>query len=260
MRKSWLFLITIFLLLASGCGGKPNALTSLDPRTSVVRDGHFNSYPNVSIGNAYNAFFSDPNWKYFETSDKRKVVEFSGGCTYRDAPVKVTQQFVLHNDNSFEVGYLAFNDVPQVQLISSALIAKVFENYTLAQKKAVPASSSASSSSSSKAVADAQSIMYGKWKATPEQSSMMALDLADSLVLNAKNCKILTADSPRNIPGFPANADLSIDIGDDDASFWVAIDNIAYRANVSYGKKYEVILGRVGSNGNSQGEKRYRKE
>lgn len=118
-----------FCLVIVGCGDKANMITSMDPRTNIIRDGHFNDYPNIKIGDAYNKFFSSPQWKYFKSDDGTEVVEFSGGCQFRNADVNVRQQFILHTDDTFEAGALSINEVPQLQLISSALISTIFASY-----------------------------------------------------------------------------------------------------------------------------------
>lgn len=125
-------MLTIFtVLLLTGCGGddKANVLTSLDQRTKIVRDGHLNEHPDVKISDAYDGFFSNAQWKYFDSKDGKKVVEFSGNCTYKDKEINVRQQFILGDDGTFTVGAVAFNDIDQDKLIASALISKVYDEY-----------------------------------------------------------------------------------------------------------------------------------
>ncbi len=124
-----LFCLILFCLAIVGCGDKANMITSMDPRTNIIRNGHFHDYPNIKIDDAYNAFFSSPKWKYFKSDDGTEVVEFSGQCQYRNADVNVRQQFILHADDTFEAGALSINEVPQLQLISSALISTIFATY-----------------------------------------------------------------------------------------------------------------------------------
>jgi hypothetical protein len=132
LKKRIICLIFILMLpfCLAGCNS-PNAVTSLDPRTKIVREGSFAAYPDIKIEDAYKAFFTEPQWRYFQATDGKKVVEFSGKCTYMDKPVKATWQFILHDDNeNFELGALDFNGVPQNRLLEAALLEKVFENYS----------------------------------------------------------------------------------------------------------------------------------
>lgn len=95
-----------------------------------VKEGHPNSYPNSTYGEAFDDFFSEPSWKYFVSSEDKDIVEFSGGCEYRDAEVVATIQFVLDYENgTFEAGYFDMNGVPQNELMTSAIITTVFDDY-----------------------------------------------------------------------------------------------------------------------------------
>lgn len=95
---------------------------------SLVKDG----YPvsgdyNVSYGEAFDYFFSDPTWEYFLSTDDEDVVEFTGDCTYLDTPVTACIQFTLDTEAStFEITYVDFNGVPQTTAMWSALVNKAF--------------------------------------------------------------------------------------------------------------------------------------
>lgn len=143
-----LFVCMIFSLL--GCGVTDdvkdqveNVVDSLDEHVLGVKNGHPSSYPDKTYGEAFEAFFALPTWKYFVgtqegldddgdgepdyTNDNVDVVEFTGYCTYQDVEVKALLQFVLSKeDDTFEATYLSFNDVPQSSLIMYALLDKVF--------------------------------------------------------------------------------------------------------------------------------------
>lgn len=47
---------------------------------------------------------------------------------YEDTNVKARLQFVVNEDGSFETGALSFNDVPQNQIITNAVISAVFND------------------------------------------------------------------------------------------------------------------------------------
>ena len=101
-----------------------------DEHIAYVKSGSPSSYPDVTYDEAFCNFFTNRSWNYFESNDGKDVVEFKGDCTYHDVEVTATMQFVLDmNEGTFEISYLAFNDVPQSLLIEYALITKVFESY-----------------------------------------------------------------------------------------------------------------------------------
>lgn len=140
MKKAVVSLIMTALLL-SGCSsatldnaGKDledtiaNAAHADNKYVQMVKGGYRINNPDVTYDKAFSAFFGTPRWKYFESDDGQDVVEFTGDCTYLDAPVKARMQFVVDEENgTFEAAYLAFNEVPQNNLIMAALIEKAFE-------------------------------------------------------------------------------------------------------------------------------------
>ena len=75
MKKKlvYMFLVALVMILMVGCGkdDKANFITSLDPKTKIVREGHLNESPTIKIGDAYDAFFSNPQWKYFEGKNNK---------------------------------------------------------------------------------------------------------------------------------------------------------------------------------------------
>lgn len=92
-----------------------------------VKSGSPNAYPDQTYGEAFENFFANPKWEYFEGEEGQDVVEFTGDCTYMDQEVTATLQFILDTEEgTFETGYFAFNDVPQNQLMTLGLITAVF--------------------------------------------------------------------------------------------------------------------------------------
>lgn len=101
----------------------------------AVKEAVNSHYPgDITYGDAFEEFFTDPSWKYFKgsqegpdddgdgepdyTIDDIDVVEFTGGCTYQDVEVTALIQFTLDKEEgTFEAVYLSFNDVPQSTLM-----------------------------------------------------------------------------------------------------------------------------------------------
>lgn len=112
----------------------------------AVKGGTNSNYSGVTYGEAFEAFFGLPTWKYFKgtqegpdddgdgkpdyTEENIDVVEFTGTCTYQEVEVKALIQFTLDNENGiFNATYLSFNGVPQSSLMLSGLLSTVFETY-----------------------------------------------------------------------------------------------------------------------------------
>ncbi len=142
MREKMIKRITgvIMLILCvacfTGCDQKDvedqvrNVTDSVDEHVIGVKNGYPEAAPQITYGDAFENFFGNPTWKYFESTDGKDVVEFTGKCTYLDQEVKARLQFILSKDSkSFKQGALSFNDVPQSSLITSALIYKAFASY-----------------------------------------------------------------------------------------------------------------------------------
>ena len=105
-----------------------NGLTA-DQYIQMVVNGYRVEDPEHSYGEAFDAFFASPHWKFFVSEEDEKVVEFTGDCTYQDAPVTACIQFVIDEENStFEAAWLDLNGVPQDTLTLNALITKAFDD------------------------------------------------------------------------------------------------------------------------------------
>lgn len=99
-----------------------------EPHVLSVKNGHLDEYTDQTIGEAFEVFFGEPTWKYFKSDTQKDVVEFTGFLEYQGTEVKARMQFLLNEDDTFEVGAVSFNDVPQNQLTTNSLLSTVFED------------------------------------------------------------------------------------------------------------------------------------
>jgi hypothetical protein len=102
----------------------------------AVKGGSLETYPNITYEQAFESFFDSPRWIYKQIVDDgeefkgKQLVEFTGDCSYNNAPVKARFQFLLDmNAGTFETYALSFNEVPQIDLIKYSLIEKAFQEY-----------------------------------------------------------------------------------------------------------------------------------
>ena len=151
MRNKCISIIGMLVLLVTlgGCGTGDvvdqiaNVAQQGDENVIAVREGSPYSYPDKKFGDAFDAFFESPTWKYFVgtkegpdedgdgeadyTEKDVDIVEFTGYCMYQDVKVKALIQFTLNkSDDTFEATYLSFNDVPQSNLMLLALLDTAF--------------------------------------------------------------------------------------------------------------------------------------
>ena len=125
-----------------------------DPHVQMVKNGTGFDYPDSTYGEAFEAFFAEPKWKYFQAKDPENdteglegeeiqqesgtesgeelvdIVEFTGYCFYQSVEVETCMQFQLDmNSGMFQAVYVGFNDVPQSTYMANTLIDKAFDAY-----------------------------------------------------------------------------------------------------------------------------------
>ena len=144
--KKWWFWVIIALLLAgivaaiigltggSGGSGSPSSTGSsyvptVSPYVRMVKEAKNSNY-GITYGAAFDSFFSNPRWSYFEASSGEDVVEFTGNFYYKNEPAKAKIQFVLDLYNgTMEVYHLSINGEAQSRMMLLAMLEKVFESY-----------------------------------------------------------------------------------------------------------------------------------
>lgn len=96
----------------------------------MVKNGFPELYPNITYGEAFEAFFDNCKWEYFASEDGKDVVEFHGNCMYGNDRVAVLVQFVVNETaGSFEVWTAAIDGEEQPPLVYSGMLMSVFESY-----------------------------------------------------------------------------------------------------------------------------------
>lgn len=93
----------------------------------IVKNGSFDNYPNIEIGEAFENYFDNPKWRYFVSDKDIDVVEFTGKCMYDNAEVTALIQFTIDNNSRFEAKYFSMNDVSQNLLMMYGIIDAVME-------------------------------------------------------------------------------------------------------------------------------------
>ena len=114
-------LAIIVVMIFTGCGG-------YDKYVTQVREGSLYSYPNVPVGKAFDQFFTNEKWRSFESTEGKTIVEFTGDCSWYNAPAEMTIQFVIKG-REFEVNYVGINDIGLSLLEGVANVEKVLEDY-----------------------------------------------------------------------------------------------------------------------------------
>ncbi len=119
-KKILAVLMVMLSAIISGCGYDDNVMR--------VREGHLNIAPTVPVGKAFDKFFANGEWKSFKSTEGETVVEFTGDCSWYNAPAKMTVQFTIKGDE-FEIHYVGINGVGLTLIEGIAVVSKVLEEY-----------------------------------------------------------------------------------------------------------------------------------
>ena len=94
----------------------------------AVKSGYIYSFSDeVPVGPAIDSFLHTNTWKYFKSEDNMDVVQCTGNCRYNDKKVEAKIQFVVNDDDSFEVNSLSLNDIDQELTNILAFLGKAYE-------------------------------------------------------------------------------------------------------------------------------------
>lgn len=203
-----------------------NNLANLaDEHVAFVKNGTMNNRDDVTLGEVMGAFFDGPTWQYFsgtddETGETFDVVEFTGHFLYNDKSAKARIQFILHEDDTFEMGAGSYNDIDQTALVLGVLIDKVYESYD--EEHAVTAADSVSDTSVGETAEDPDDA-----SATDQAEAGSEPETADSSQIQTATAGIGLGDFRKWTPG------------EDDLSFPLTLD----------GEGIEFVVGRDTPNG-----------
>lgn len=131
-----IFLVVSVSGILTGCSSIgvskiKNEVMSLfdDEYVTIVKKGHLQMAPNVTIGEAFADFFGDPKWESFNSTDGQRVVEFTGNCSWKDEPAKCRMQFIVNPDKrTFETGAVSINGDNLNVLETAVIMAKILGN------------------------------------------------------------------------------------------------------------------------------------
>ena len=85
--------------------------TSDSPEVKSVKNSYLTSYSDkITVGKALDSFLGNPIWQYFESEDHQKVVQCNGTCQYNDKTVEAKIQFLLNDDDTFEIHAISLNE------------------------------------------------------------------------------------------------------------------------------------------------------
>lgn len=108
----------------------PESMSGQQKYISLVKESAPQSYPDITYGEAFEAFFGDGSWNYFKSSDEQDVVEFRGKCYYDGEAAEVTIQYLVsYEEGTGQLYTVAINNEPQPEFIQLLMFEEIFESY-----------------------------------------------------------------------------------------------------------------------------------
>jgi hypothetical protein len=106
-----------------------NSSSSSSAEVMFVKNGKLQSCPTKTVGQMVEGFMGSPSWVSGETEQGKKFVNIEGSITFRGKPVDSVLQFYVEPDKgTFKFNALEFNEVPQANFITMALLGKMCED------------------------------------------------------------------------------------------------------------------------------------
>ena len=111
--------LAVMVTLSSGGRG--------DKYVQLVRDGTLEAYPQMTVGEAFNGFLSNPKWESVRSDDEVRFVNVSGGIIYDDEEAEIVVQFIVDEENeSFQYYACEINNIPQNNLVVWGLFETIY--------------------------------------------------------------------------------------------------------------------------------------
>jgi hypothetical protein len=132
-RKGWLkpiiiAVISLGILIVFSTAINQQGISD-SKNVKVVKGGVLQMCPNATVEQMVNGFMGSPSWKSGESKSGIKYVNVGGDITYHEKKVRAVIQFTIdEKNNSFKFNAFEINDVPQANLIASALLKKMCES------------------------------------------------------------------------------------------------------------------------------------
>lgn len=113
-----LVIVVVFTLSSGGTG---------DKYVQLVRDGTLAAYPQMTVGEAFDDFLSNPKWESIRSDDEARFVNVTGGIIYDDEDAEIVVQFIVDEENeSFQYYACEINNIPQNNLVVWGLFETIY--------------------------------------------------------------------------------------------------------------------------------------
>ncbi|MGL4997987.1 MAG: hypothetical protein ACRC5T_03215 [Cetobacterium sp.] len=98
-----------------------------DEVAESVKNGKLSNYPQKTLGEAIDGFVGNAEWESIISDDGNSYVNITGIILFHEKEVEILIQYKVNKDDSFEFNALEFNEIPQIFLMYSGLLEKMYE-------------------------------------------------------------------------------------------------------------------------------------
>lgn len=115
-----------------------NAATEEKSKIPAVKEGTLEDYPDQSVGAAFDSYFSQPEWNDASVKEGKKLVEFTGDFVYEQENMTASIQFLVDENDDFEIEEVSYNGVPQNEVNTTSLFTSIFEEESIEEIEEEP--------------------------------------------------------------------------------------------------------------------------
>jgi hypothetical protein len=110
--KKWFFIV----LMAITIGGCKYAMEN------IVKEGYFYSCPDVKVEELFENYFENTKWESFIADDGTYCINVTGNIMYNNSPASALVQFMVFDDDSWEIYAFEINKQTQDESMVLSLI------------------------------------------------------------------------------------------------------------------------------------------
>ena len=119
--------VAVILLVVVGFSTLSSGGTG-DKYVQLVKSGTLDGYPQMTVGEAFDGFLSDPKWESGLSDDNVRFVNVTGGALYSGEEAELAVQFIIvdEKEGSFQYNACEVDGTPQSNLVFWGLLETIY--------------------------------------------------------------------------------------------------------------------------------------
>lgn len=106
-----------------------------EARILAVKEGTLAEYPDKAVGEAFDLYFSSPEWDY-DSAEEKEFVEFTGHFLYEKEDITASIQLSVDETADIEIDAVSYNGVAQSEANATILFTSIFEGKSIEEIEA----------------------------------------------------------------------------------------------------------------------------